>query len=59
MVVPYYFKREGEEIVKAKERLIEEFNVHEDTYMKIRKIRAYVPVFLGNIYNGLKTILFC
>jgi hypothetical protein len=64
MVVPYYFKRGWnreklvgfqEEIVKAKERLIEEFN--EDTY-KIRKIHPHVPAFLGSIYSGLKSVLF-
>jgi hypothetical protein len=69
MVAPYYFKHgwddnysknySQEEIVKAKERLIEEFNVHEETCMKIGKIYPYVPAFLGNIYNELKTILFC
>ena len=59
MVVPYYFKREDEEIVEARERLTEELNVHEDTYVKIRKIHPHVPVFLGNIYNELKSILFC
>jgi hypothetical protein len=67
VVAPYYFKhgwnREKlanfqEEIFKAKERLIEEFNVHEDTYMKIRKIHPHVPAFLGNIFNGLKSMLF-
>jgi len=52
MVAPYYFNRgwgdhystnySQKEIVKAKERLIEEFSVHEDAYMKIHEVAFQV-----------------
>ena len=47
-----------EEVLKAKEALIEEFNVYEETYTKIRKIYSDIPSFLDNIYNELRRLLF-
>ena len=57
MVAPYYFKRDRrdnrlkdqsqEKLLKAKEGLAEE-----------SKTCPCIPAFLGNIYNGLKSILF-
>jgi hypothetical protein len=68
MVVPYYFTRWAdnyskdypqEEVFEAKQRLIEESNASEDTYLKNRKIYPCVPAFLSNICNELKRKLFC
>jgi hypothetical protein len=66
MVAPCYFKdswyREKSakppETIPEDGRLAKEFNVHKDTSVKTRKTRSYVPVFIGNIYNGLKSVLF-
>jgi DNA-directed RNA polymerase subunit F len=67
MVAPCYFKsgwdREKledfqEEILEAKERLIEEFKVDQAACMKIWDIYPYAAAFLGKIYNGLKNMLF-
>jgi hypothetical protein len=69
MVAPCYFRRgwgdnhsknySQDEILEAKERLIEEFTAYNGTHTKIRKIYPNVPAFLGNMYNELKSIFFC
>jgi len=38
----------------VKKKLIEEFNIYEDTYMKIRNVYDHVPLYLNNIYEAVK-----
>ena len=47
-----------EEKHAKKEKLIEEFNIYEDTYIKIQKLYDGVPPYLNKIYEELKNILF-
>lgn len=42
----------------VKKKLIEEFNIYEDTCMKIRNVYHDVPPYLNKIYEELKNILF-